>query len=159
MQIAEWDDLRTRLEDPDSPVDVPDSGEFAPQIIHSLETGTDRRVYVNVRNGGLIDNLPEACIVEVPATVSGAGVSPDPVGRIPAHLAALIRTNIAPQELTVEALKSGSRESVYHAAMLDPRTAAELDLDQIWSLVDALVEAHGEFIPQPLRLVNGSIGG
>lgn len=157
LQIAEWDDLRARLEDPDSPVDVPDSGEFAPQIIHSLETGTARRVYVNVRNEGLIDNLPEACIVEVPATVSGAGVSPDPVGRIPAHLAALIRTNIAPQELTVEALKSGRRESVYHAAMLDPRTAAELDLDQIWSLVDALVEAHGEFIPQPLRLVNGSM--
>ncbi len=157
LQIAHWDELRTRLEDPDSPVDVPDSGEFAPQIIHSLETGKAREVYVNVRNEGLIDNLPEECIVEVPATVSDAGIRPVPVGRMPAHLAALIRTNIAPQELTVEALKSGRRESVYHAAMLDPRTAAELDLDQIWSLVDALVEAHGDFIPQPLRLANGSM--
>ena len=156
-QIAQWDDLRARLEDPDSPIGVPDSGEFAPQIIHSLETGKARQVYVNVRNEGLIDNLPAACIVEVPATVSDAGVSPVPVGPMPAHLAALIRTNIAPQELTVEALKSGRRESVYHAAMLDPRTAAELDLDQIWSLVDALIEAHGDFIPQPLRLASGSM--
>ena len=83
--------------------------------------------------------------------MSSEGLSPTAVGRLPAHLAALIRTNIAPQELTVEALKSGRRECVYHAAMLDPRTASELDLDQIWSLVDDLIEAHGDMIPEPLR--------
>ena len=151
LQIAGWDELRGRLEDPSSSVEVPGSDEFAPRIIHSLETGTERTVYVNVRNDGLIENLPSECIVEVPATVSSEGLSPTAVGRLPAHLAALIRTNIAPQELTVEALKSGRRECVYHAAMLDPRTASELDLDQIWSLVDDLIEAHGDMIPEPLR--------
>ena len=156
-QIAEWDQLRTRLENPDCTIEYAGSGEFAPQIVHSLETGTEREVYVNVRNDGLIDNLPAECIVEVPATVSSAGVSPREIGRIPAPLAALMITNIAPQELTVEALKSGRRESVYHAAMLDPRTAAELDLDRIWSLVDALLEAHGDMIPAPLRLANGQV--
>lgn len=151
LQIAGWDDLRGRLEDPSSSVEVPGSDEFAPQIIHSLETGSERTVYVNIRNDGLIENLPGECIVEVPATVNSEGLSPTTVGRLPTHLAALIRTNIAPQELTVEALRSGRRECVYHAAMLDPRTASELDLDQIWSLVDDLIEAHGDMIPEPLR--------
>ena len=64
-------------------------------------------------------------------------------------------TNIAPQQLTVEALKTGHRDHIYHAAMLDPHTAAELDLEQIWSLVDALIEGHGEFIPEPLRKHHG----
>ncbi len=151
LQIAGWDDLRARLEDPSHSVEVPCSGEFAPQIIHSIETGTERTVYVNVRNGDLIENLPSECIVEVPATANAEGLSPAAVGRIPPHLAALITTNIAPQRMTVEALTSGDRECVYHAAMLDPRTASELDLDQIWSLVDDLIEAHGDMIPEPLR--------
>ena len=151
LQIAGWDDLRARLEDPSRSVEVPCSGEFAPQIIHSVETGTERTVYVNVRNDGLIENLPSECIVEVPATANAEGLSPAAVGHIPPHLAALITTNIAPQRLTVEALTSGDRESVYHAAMLDPRTASELDLHQIWCLVDDLIDAHGDMIPEPLR--------
>ena len=158
LQIAGWDDLRARLEDPDNSVEVPGSGEFAPQIIHSIETGTERTVYVNVRNDRLIENLPSDCIVEVPATVNAGGLAPAAVGRMPPHLAALITTNIAPQRLTVEALTSGDRECVYHAAMLDPRTASELDLDQIWSLVDDLIEAHGDMIPEPLRRSARGVG-
>lgn len=152
VQIADWEELREHLEDSATPPEVPQSGEFAPQIIHSLETGVERTVYVNVANRGLIDNLPDGCIVEVPAIVEGGSITPEVIGSLPAHLAALIRTNIAPQELTVEALKTGQRAHIYHAAMLDPHTAAELDLDQIWSMVDDLLDAHGDLIPEPLRL-------
>ena len=59
-------------------------------------------------------------------------------------------TNVNVQSLAVEAALTGKREHVYHAAMLDPHTAAELTLDEIWSLVDDLLDAHGDWIP-PLR--------
>ena len=150
-QIAEWEELRRRLEDPEHPLGVPASNEYAPQIIHSIVTDTERVVYVNVPNVGLIDNLPSGCTVEVPATVRASGVTPHVIGSLPPQLAALMRTNIGPQQLTVEALRTGRREHVYQAAMLDPHTAAELDLDQIWQLVDELIEAHGHYIPEPLR--------
>ena len=150
-QIAEWEELRQRLEDPEHPLEIPASDEYAPQIIHSIATGTERVVYVNVPNEGLIDSLPVGCTVEVPATVGARGVVPRAIGPLPPQLAALMRTNIGPQQLTVEALRTGCREHVYHAAMLDPHTAAELDLDQIWSLVDDLIAAHGAYIPESLR--------
>lgn len=124
------------------------SHEYGAFIIHSLETGTPRVVYGNVPNRGLIDNLPQGCIVEVPCLVDKNGVQPTRVGKLPPHLAALMRTNINVQELTVEAALTGRREHIYHAAMLDPHTAAELDLDQIYSLVDELLEAHGEWLPK-----------
>ena len=122
------------------------SGEYGPQIIHSIETGTPRVVYGNVPNRGLIDNLPQECIVEVPCLVDKNGVQPVRIGALPPHLAALIQTNVNVQALTVEAALSGKREHIYHAAMLDPHTAAELDLDQIWAMVDELIEAHGEYL-------------
>ena len=56
--------------------------------------------------------------------------------------AALMQTNINVQSLTVEAALTGKREHVYHAAFLDPHTAAELSLDQIVALVDELLDAH-----------------
>jgi alpha-galactosidase len=100
-----------------------------------------------VPNNGLIDNLPNGCTVEVPCLVDGNGVQPTRIGSLPPHLAALIRTNVNVHELTVEAALTQRVEHVYHAAMLDPHTAAELDLDQIKELVDALLLAHGEWIP------------
>ncbi|HYP59577.1 MAG TPA: hypothetical protein VEQ36_04045, partial [Thermomicrobiales bacterium] len=109
--------------------------------------GTPRVIYGNVANTGLIDNLPDGCCVEVPCLVDKNGVQPVHVGALPPHLAALMQTNINVQELTVEASLTGKREHVYHAAMLDPHTAAELDLDQIWHLVDDLIDAHGDMIP------------
>jgi alpha-galactosidase len=112
-----------------------------------METGTPCVIYGNVANTGLIDNLPDGCCVEVPCLVDRNGVQPVHVGALPPHLAALMQTNINVQELTVEAALTGKREHVYHAAMLDPHTAAELDLDQIWNLVDDLIEAHGDWIP------------
>lgn len=146
-QIARWDALRAELEDPNSELEVVRSDEFGAGIIHSIETGHSRIINGNVPNAGLIDNLPEDCCVEVPCLVDGNGVQPTAVGTLPPHLAALMQTNINVQSLTVEAALTGNREHVYHAAMLDPHTAAELDLDQIWSLVDELLSAHGDWIP------------
>ena len=120
-------------------------------IIHSAETGTPRVVYGNVPNRGLIDNLPDGCCVEVPCLVDANGVQPTAVGALPPQLAALIQTNVNVQALTVEALATGRREHVYHAAMLDPHTAAELDLEAIWAMVDDLLAAHGDMIPEALR--------
>jgi alpha-galactosidase len=123
------------------------SGEYASLIIHSRETGQPRVVYGNVPNAGVIDNLPAGCSVEVPCLVDKNGVQPVHVGALPPHLAALMQTNINVQALTVEAALTGKREHIYHAAMLDPHTAAELDLDQIWALVDDLIAAHGDWLP------------
>jgi alpha-galactosidase len=128
--------------------EVEPSGEYGSLIIHSLETGTPRVVYGNLPNQGLIDNLPQNCIVEVPCLVDRSGIQPTRVGPLPPHLAALMQTNINVQALTVEAALTGKREHVYHAAMLDPHTAAELDLDQIWNLVDDLIEAHADWLPR-----------
>jgi alpha-galactosidase len=80
--------------------------------------------------------------VEVPCEVDGDGIRPQAVGALPPHLAALMQTNINVQGLTVEAALTGKREHIYHAAMLDPHTAAELDLEQIWHMVDELSAAH-----------------
>jgi len=123
------------------------SSEYGSLIIHSMETGQPRVVYGNVANHGLIDNLPEGCCVEVPCLVDKSGLQPVRVGTLPPHLAALMQTNINVQALTVEAALTRKREHIYHAAMLDPHTAAELDLDQIWALVDDLIDAHHDWLP------------
>jgi len=146
-QIDRWESMREELEAPGSTIDVQRSDEYGAGIIHSMETGQPRVVYGNVPNDGLIDNLPRDCIVEVPCLVDGNGVQPTTIGSLPPHLAALMQTNINVQSLTVEAALTGKKDHVYHAAMLDPHTSAELDLDQIWSLVDDLLAAHGDWIP------------
>lgn len=127
--------------------DIQRSHEYGSLIIHSMETGAPRVIYGNVPNRGLIDNLPADCCVEVPCLVDANGIQPTHIGRIPPHLAALMQTNINVQSLTVEAALTQKREHIYHAAMLDPHTAAELDLDQIWAMVDELIEAHGAYMP------------
>ena len=127
--------------------EVTRSHEYGVRIIHSVETGEPRVVYGNVLNAGLIDSLPEECCVEVPCLVDKNGVQPTRIGALPPHLAALMRTNVNVQSLVVEAILSGKREHIYHAAMLDPHTAAELTLDEIWRLVDELLEAHSDWLP------------
>lgn len=147
-QIQGWEELRDDLSDPNKKLEVHRSLEYGAGIIHSLETGTPRVIYGNVPNNSLIDNLPKGCCVEVPCLVDRNGIQPTHVGALPPHLAALMQTNINVQAMTVEAALSCKREHIYHAAMLDPHTAAELDLDQIWHLVDDLIEAHGEWLPE-----------
>jgi alpha-galactosidase len=177
VQIAGWEIMRESVLNPDVPVDnaareerlrqagasdfevqyvggmvagfdeVSTSREYGGLIIHSMETGIPRVIYGNVMNDGLIDNLPGECCVEVPCLVDKSGLQPTQIGSLPPQLAALIQTNINVQALTVEAALTGKREHIYHAAMLDPHTSAELDLDQIWAMVDELLEAHGEWVP------------
>ena len=148
IQIAEWEADKAALERGELDEERYErSQEYGSLIIHSMETGTARVVYGNVANHGLIDNLPQGCCVEVPCLVDKNGLQPTKIGRMPPHLAALQQTNINVQSLVVEAALTGRREHIYHAAMLDPHTAAELSLDQIWSLVDELLEAHGEMLP------------
>jgi alpha-galactosidase len=79
----------------------------------------------------------------VPCLVDKNGVQPTRIGSLPPQLAALMQTNINVQALTVEAALTGNREHIYHAAMLDPHTAAELTLDELWAMVDELLAAHG----------------
>jgi alpha-galactosidase len=130
---------------------VQPSVEYGGQIIHSMVSGQPRVVYGNVRNQGLIDNLPQGCAVEVPCLVDGNGVQPTRVGALPIQLAALMRTNVNVQELVVAAILQQKREHVYHAAMLDPHTAAVLDLAQIRAMVDELLLAHRDFLPDFLQ--------
>ena len=180
FQLQKWEQLRDKLEDPtttfkvqdvpsehtdDAPTDgsvrdddklmkqmltIKRSPEYGSLIIHSVETGQPRVVYGNVMNTGLIDNLPECC-AEVPCVVDQNGVQPTHIGALPPQLVALMQTNINVQALTVEAILTGNKEHLYHAAMFDPHTSAELDLEQIHALVDDLLDAHGEMVPEAFR--------
>ncbi|HOK55103.1 MAG TPA: alpha-glucosidase/alpha-galactosidase, partial [Armatimonadota bacterium] len=98
-------------------------------------------------NRGSITNLPDRCCVEVPCLVNRSGIAPTIVGDLPPQIAALVRTQVNVQELVIEAILTGKKEHVYHAAMLDPHTSAELTVDEIYSLVDDLFKAHGDWIP------------
>jgi alpha-galactosidase len=133
----------------ETPIDgkVRHSGEYGTLLIHAVETNQPRVIYGNVMNEGLIENLPEGCCVEVPCLVDGNGVQPTRLGKLPPHLAGLMRTHINVQELTVKAALERRRDDVYYAAMLDPHTSAELTLDEITALVDDLIAAHGAYIP------------
>jgi alpha-galactosidase len=132
-------------------IEVKASHEYASSIINSVWTGEPSVIYGNLRNNGCITSLPDACAAEVPCLVDDRGIQPTHVGDLPPQLTALIRTNINVQELTVRAMMTENREHIYHAAMMDPHTAAELDLQQIWDLVDALIAAHGDWLPAWLR--------
>lgn len=101
----------------------------------------------NVPNNALIDNLPQGCCVEVPILVDKNGLQPTRISALPPQLTALMQTNINVQLLTVEAALTQKREHIYHAAMLDPHTGAELSFDQIYPMVDELITAHGSYLP------------
>ncbi len=146
-QSAWWEQVRAQLLDGTAEFTPELSHEYAALIIHAQETHTPRVIYGNVLNKSLISNLPQECCVEVPCLVDSNGIQPTVIGRMPPQLAALQMTNINVQSLVVEAVLTGKKEHVYHAAMLDPHTSAELTLDEIHSLVDDLFEAHGAIIP------------
>ncbi|MGB1162117.1 MAG: alpha-glucosidase/alpha-galactosidase [Alphaproteobacteria bacterium] len=145
-QIEDWKTQAAQYREADR-IEVKASNEFASDIIDSVWTGVPSVIYGNVKNEGYISNLPEGCAVEVPCLVDRNGVQPTAIGNLPKQLVGLMRTNISVQEMTVEALMTENREHIYHAAMLDPHTAAELDLDQIWAMTDELIEAHGDWMP------------
>jgi len=146
-QIAGWEKTRFEMEDDSAEMEVCQSHEYAAAIINALENGESTLINGNVANQGLISNPHQELSVEVPCYIDKNGIQPIKVGELPLQLAAMMMTNVNVQQLTVEAALTGKKDYVYQAAMMDPHTAAELSLDEIWNLVDDLLEAHGDMIP------------
>ncbi len=125
------------------------SGEYASHIMEAIVTGNPYKIGGNVLNKGhLITNLPEDACVEVPCLIDGYGVHPCYVGALPVQCAAMNMTNVNVQLLTIEAAATLKKEHIYQAAMLDPHTGSELDIDTIKKMVDDLIDAHGDFLPK-----------
>jgi len=146
-QIAQWQRMRESLLSAEN-MEHERTHEYASYILEAIETGVPYTFGGNVLNTGLIPNLPGGCCVEVMCVVDRNGITPTYAGPLPPQCAALNRTNINVQELTVDAALTCSRDRVYQAAMLDPHTAAELSIDEIVALCDALFDAHRDFLPE-----------
>lgn len=146
-QIEEWSQMRDDIVN-DQNLTHQRSNEYGSYIIEAMETNKPFKIGGNVLNtGGLISNLPENAVVEVPCLVDASGVAPTYIGNLPEQLAALNRTNINTQLLTIEAALTNDKSKIYQAAMLDPHTASELSINDIISLCDDLIEAHGDWLP------------
>ena len=149
-QVAEWEEQYKKLQNEET-VELEETHEYASEIIHSMWTGIPSVIHGNVANADLITNLPQGAAVEVACLVDGNGVQPTRVGKIPPQLAAVMQSNVSVQELVVEALITENIEHIYHAAMMDPHTAAELDIEQIWNMTTELLQAHNEWLPEWAR--------
>ncbi len=146
-QIEGWEKMKQSLMN-DGDITHNRSIEYGSRIIEAMETGEAFLFGGNVLNkGGLISNLPTNACVEVQCIADRSGVTPTFVGDLPEQLAAINRTNINTQLLTIEAAITKKKDHIYHAAMLDPHTSAELSIDDIVALCDDLIEAHGEYLP------------
>lgn len=146
-QIEDWQHMRDDIVNNQN-LTHERSHEYGSYIIEAMETNKPFKIGGNVLNtGGLISNLLENTVVEVPCLVDASGIAPTYVGELPEQLAALNRTNINTQLLTIEAALTQKKEKIYQAAMLDPHTASELSMDDIISLCDDLIEAHGDWLP------------
>lgn len=148
--LASYEHTRNALKTGD-PVEVEPTMEYAPQIIHSIVTGTSRTVYGNVPNTGLIPNLQSGAVVEVPCLVDASGVRPTAVGALPAQCAALNRAYLSVAELAVQAAIEEDPRAIRQAVMVDPATAAALPVEQIWELCNDLVLAHRNYLDPSLR--------
>jgi alpha-galactosidase len=149
--LAEWEQTKASLNRGEE-LDIEPSSELASEIIRSLENGEPREVYGNVRNGGLIEGLPDDACVEVPCLVDKNGVQPTRIGRIPPQTLALNRTFVNVVELTVRAALERRRDLVYQAALVDPNAGATLTTGQIVDMCDELIEAHGDLMPEGIRV-------
>ena len=145
-QIAGWETQRDEIVN-DGSLEHARSREYASYIMDAITTGTPTMIAGNVLNKGLITNLPEDCCVEVPCLVDKNGVQPTYVGKLPTQLAALNRTNINVQELTVEAAMTLEKDKIYQAALMDPHASSELSISEIKAMVDELIAAHGDYLP------------
>ncbi|WP_440895419.1 alpha-glucosidase/alpha-galactosidase [Amphibacillus sp. Q70] len=147
-QIEDWKKMREDIVN-NQDLTHERSNEYGSYIIEAMETDHPIKIGGNVLNtGGLISNLPEKAVVEVPCLVDASGIAPTYVGELPEQLAALNRTNINTQLLTIEAANTQRKDKIYQAALLDPHTAAELSIDDIIALCDDLIEAHGDWLPE-----------
>ena len=140
-QIARWQKQKEEILN-GGDIEHNRSSEYASHIMESIVTNTPYKIGGNVLNNGFITNLPSDACVEVPCLVDGSGIRGCHVGRLPVQLAAMNMTNINPQLLTIEAAVTGKKEHIYHAAMLDPHTSAQLSIDDIIKMCDELYEAH-----------------
>ena len=145
-QIAEWEKRRDELTK-DPHLSHERTKEYASYIMEAMETNQPYKIGGNVLNTGLITNLPRNACVEVPCLVDASGVTPCFIGDLPEQCAAMNRTNINVQLLTIEAAMTRRKETIYQAAMMDPHLQSELSIDDIISLCDDLIEAHGDWLP------------
>lgn len=146
-QIAGWQKMREDLTN-NKDLEHSRTGEFASYIIGAMESDVPYRIHGNVLNTGLITNLPSEACVEVPCFIDRNGINPCYVGKLPEQCAAMNRTNINVQLLTIEAAMTRKKDYIYQAAMMDPHTASELSLDDIRSLCDDLISAHEGWLPE-----------
>ena len=146
-QIADWEKRRDELTK-DPHLTHTRTHEYASYIMEAMETGVPYKIGGNVLNNGLITNLPRNACVEVPCLVDRSGVTPCYVGDLPEQCAALNRTNINVQLLTIEAAMTRKKETIYQAAMMDPHLQSELSIDDIVSLCDDLIAAHQGWLPE-----------
>ena len=145
-QIAEWEQRRDELTR-NPHLSHERTREYASYIMEAMETGVPYKIGGNVINTGLIPNLPQKACVEVPCLVDRSGITPCYVGELPEQLAALNRTNINVQLLTIEAAMTRKRETIYQAAMMDPHLQSELSIDDIVALCDEMIAAHAGWLP------------
>jgi alpha-galactosidase len=148
--VAEFEQARDALA-AGRPLELADEpAEYAPQVIHSMITGTQRQIHANMPNAGLIDNLPGGAAVEVPALVDAEGVHPLRFGPVPPVGAALNRSYLSVAELTVTAALTGDPELIRRAVLVDPNAASSLTPEQIWAACDDLTAAHARYLPRSL---------
>ena len=149
--VAEFEQAKVLLRD-GGPLPLEGgAAEYAPQVIHSIVTGTTREIHANLVNRGLIDNLPEGAVVEVPCMVDASGLTPVPMGALPVQCAALNRPYLSVAELTVEAMRRGDPTLVRQAVLMDPNASSTLTPEQIWEMCNDLVAAHGDLLHPELR--------
>lgn len=144
-QIAGWESEKAGILD-NGNITHERSKEYASYIMEAVITGNPYKIGGNVLNTGLIDNLPSDACVEVPCLIDNRGINPCHVGRLPVQCAAMNMTNINTQLLTIEAAVTKDRSYIYQAAMLDPHTAAELNMEDIRKMCDELITAHGDYM-------------
>jgi len=146
-QIARWEKQRDELLS-DPHLTHSRTHEYASYIMEAMETNKPFKFGGNVLNTGLITNLPRNACVEVPCMVDKSGIVPTYIGDLPEQCAAMNRTNIGVQLMTIEAAVTKKKDAIYQAAMLDPHTAAELSIDDIVAMCDELIEAHEGWLPK-----------
>jgi alpha-galactosidase len=124
------------------------SGEHGSYIIEGLETGRVYRGHFNVVNQGVIANLPEDAIIEAPGYVDRNGISMPHVGNLPLGPAAVCNVSISVQRLAVEAAVHGDDQLLRQAFMMDPLVGAVCNPHEIWQMVDEMLVAQAEWLPQ-----------
>ena len=146
-QIEGWEKHKNEIL-ADGKVTHTRSHEYASYIMEAIVTNKPYKIGGNVINNGLIPNLPADACVEVPCLVDGDGINPCYMGELPLQLAAMNASNIYAQLLAIEAAATQKKQYIYNAAMMDPLTGGELNIKDIYAMVDELLEAHKDWLPE-----------